>query len=189
MVHFATTNQGKAKTLKEVLGKHGIRLIHHNIELTEQRGESLRAIATNKVLEAYERIEKQVLAQDSGFYLAAWNGWPGTQVNPVLRDLGLEGILKLVHGKSRECEFRSCLAYYDGKDDLEIFESVTKGTLAESPRGENENNAWSVLFRIFVPAGHTKTLAEMTPAEFKAWQDSRSADSATAKFVRWFKQK
>lgn len=43
------------------------------------------------------------------------NGFPRAYVNHALDTIGIEGILKLMKGvANRYCEFRSCLAFYDG---------------------------------------------------------------------------
>ena len=45
----------------------------------------------------------------------------------MLETIGIKGLLKLMDGvEDRYCEFRSCLAYYDGVD-MKFFESKSPG--------------------------------------------------------------
>lgn len=187
-VYFATTNKGKIKSVSTVLCKYRIKVIHQNIELSEPRTDDLREIAIQKVLAAYEEIKKPVIAQDSGFYIHSLNGFPKSFVNFVLETIGIKGILKLTEDKPRECEFRNCLAYYDGtlKEPI-LFESDVRGILTKSPRGEVKDYFWSDLFLVFVPDGENKTLAEMTWKEYQKWRNKRLLKhSFITKFAKWF---
>lgn len=187
-IYFATKNKGKVRSVSTGLSKYGIEVIHKNIELPEPRTDNLREIAIQKVMAAYKKLRKPVIAQDSGFYVHSLNGFPKSFVNFVLETIGIEGILKLIEDKPRECKFRSCLAYYD-KDLKEpvLFESDVKGVLVKSPRGEIRDYFWSDLFLVFVPDGETKTLAEMTWEEYEEWRKKRLLKhSFITKFAKWF---
>lgn len=185
-VHFATTNKGKVDSLRSVLSPHGIEVIHENVFLDEPRTDDLQLIARQKVTAAFDLLHKPVVAQDAGFYIHSLNGFPKAFVNFTLETIGVDGILKLVEGKSRECEFRNCLAYLDA--DLEepvLFTSTTTGFLAESARGEIPANAWSSLWLIFTPTGKTQTLAEMSQADYQAWRATVHQNSYGSKFAKW----
>lgn len=188
-VYFATTNKGKIKSVSTVLSKHGIKVTHKDIELPEPRTDNLREIAIQKVLAAYKEIGKPVIAQDSGFYIHSLNGFPKSFVNFALETIGIEGILRLIEDKPRECEFRSCLAYYDENlKEPTLFESDVRGILTNSPRGEVKDYFWSDLFLVFVPDGENKTLAEMTWDEYQEWREKRLfKHSFITKFAKWFK--
>lgn len=187
-IYFTTTNRGKVSSLNDVLSKYGIKMIHKDIELPESRTENLREIAIQKVMAAYKEIGKPVIAQDSGFYIHSLNGFPKSFVNFALKTIKIKGILKLVENKSRKCEFRNCLAYYDGKlKKPTLFESNVKGVLAESPKGKIRDYFWSDLFVVFIPDGETKTLAEMTRKEYQKWREKRLLKhSFITKFAKWF---
>ncbi len=205
-IHFATKNPAKVASLNVAFKNYDIRVIHSPLDLPEP-GDALLAggkeaiqqllslthdktqlqeIAEGKVLAAYGQIQKPCIALDSGFYIHSLNGFPGAYVNVALtsEDCGIYGILKLISGKARECEFSNCLAYYDGKEVM-YFESAVGGILANAPRGEEKKRSWSVLAMIFIPEGETKTLAEMTDAEYEQWRNKRRDFFAT-KFAGWF---
>ena len=134
-VYFATRNKGKVDSLRSFLSKYGIEVIQVPFSIREPRTDDLEEIARQKVLTAYEKIGKACIALDSGFYIHSLNGFPKTYVNFVLKTIGIEGILKLVEGKERKCEFRNCLAYMDDSlEEPKFFKLKVRGSLSEGPR-------------------------------------------------------
>lgn len=189
-IYFATKNKGKVNSVSNTLSKYGIEVIHYPLELPEPRSDDLREIAKEKVLFAYKKIGKPCIALDSGFYIHSLNGFPKTFVNFVLETIGIEGILKLVDGKLRDCEFRNCLAYLDETlSEPVYFESSVEGSLSDFPRGKMRDYYWSKLFLVFIPKDSDKTLAEMTYEEYQKWRAQRYKDSFATKFAEWIFRK
>jgi len=185
-IYFATTNKGKVNSVSNALSKYGIEVVHYPLELPEPRSDNLREIAKQKVLFTYEKIGKPCVALDSGFYVHSLNGFPKAFVNFALETIGIEGILKLVDGKPRDCEFRNYLAYLDETlSEPAYFESNVDGLLSDFPRGEMRDYYWSKLFLVFVPRSANKTLAEMTFDEYQEWRNQRYKDSFATKFAEW----
>ncbi len=186
-IYFATRNKGKVNSVKESLSKYNIEIIHVSLDLPEPRTDDLQKIAKEKVLFAYEQIKRPCIALDAGFYIHSLKGFPKAFVNFALETIGIEGILKLVEGKSSECEFRNCLAYIDEKSFPEphYFESKTEGTLTETKKGKERDYYWSELFFVFIPKESNKTLAEMTIEEYKRWREERIWHSFATKFAEW----
>jgi len=189
-IYFATTNRGKVNSVNNALSKYGIEVVHYPLELPEPRSDNLKEIAKEKVLFAYEKIGKPCIALDSGFYVHSLNGFPRAFVNFALETIGIEGILRLVDGKPRDCEFRNCLAYLDETlSEPSYFESNVDGLLSDFPRGEMRDYYWSKLFLVFIPKDANKTLAEMTFEEYQEWRNQRYKDSFATKFAEWISQK
>ena len=189
-IYFATTNKGKVNSVSTALSKHGIEVIHYPLELPEPRSDDLREIVREKVLFAYGKIRRPCIALDSGFYVNSLNGFPKAYVNFALGTIGIDGILKLVDGKPRDCEFRNCLAYLDATlSEPVYFESNVEGLLSDFPRGEMQDYYWSELFLVFIPKGASKTLAEMTFEEYQEWRNQRYKDSFATKFAEWISQR
>lgn len=185
-IYFATKNKGKVYSVSNVLLKYGIKVVHYPLDLPEPRTDDLKAIAKEKILFAYQKIKKPCIVIDSGFFVPALSGFPKTYVNFVLETIGIEGILKLVEKKKRECEFRNCLAYLDESlSEPVYFQSSIKGLLSNFPRGKIKEHHWSKLFLIFVPKGFKKTLAEMDDKEYKIWSNKIHKNSYLGKFGKW----
>lgn len=188
-LHFATSNAGKFNSLERALAEYApeVRAIQVVMEFDEPRSDDLALIAREKALSAYGRLHRPVVANDAGFYVHSLNGFPKAFVNFCLGTIGTEGILALVSGKARECEFRNVLAYVDGTSGEPVFfESVSPGRLSPEPRGTRKAEQWSDLFLVFIPEGEEKTLAEMSPGEYAGWLERRREDSAMAQFARWY---
>ncbi len=189
-INFATKNKGKVASMKATLSKYNIQTVHYPIEIPELRSEDLRKIAEGKVLHAYKKIKKPCIAIDAGFYIHSLNGYPGTYTNHMLEKLPLEKILRMVEGESRACEFRNCLAYYDGKE-IKFFKSKVEGTLSDKPYGKLKEHSWSKLFLVFMPKSVNKTLAQMSYKEYKKWREKRlkKKNHFAIKFAEWYSKK
>lgn len=189
-IYFATKNSVKARSLGGVLEPRGIEVVHVPLDLPEPRSDDLRTIAREKVLFAYEKIKKPCVALDSGFYIHSLNGFPKAFVNFALETIGIEGIMRLVQGKARECEFRNCLAYMDeGLAEPVYFESKNDGILSDAPAGEVTTYAWSALWVVFMPAGECRTLGEMSDEEYRQWRARRISESYASQFAQWLIQR
>lgn len=186
-VNFATTNKGKIASVQRVCENYGITVVSVRLNLPEPQTTDLREIARVKVLEAHRLTRCPIIAQDTGFFLSAWNDFPGPFVKFALDTMGLEGFMTLAKERSGECEFRECLAFYNeiSSPYPKIFESVIKGTIAPEPRGVLPPDAWSKLWLIFIPEGCTKTIAEMTLNERSEWRQNRGNQS-TQLFAEWY---
>jgi XTP/dITP diphosphohydrolase len=190
-IHYATTNAAKVKSLERELQQYGITVIPHALDLSEPRSSDVETIARVKVQTAFAQIQLPTVALDAGFYVHSLNGFPRAFVNFALETVGIEGILKLVDGKERSCEFRDCLAYLDAREPEPVcFLSRVEGTIANEPRGTMQPHLWSKLSLIFIPQGSDLTLAEMSYDAYHAWRKvAREATSAQGQFGRWYVNK
>jgi len=194
-IYFATQNQGKVNSLRrEVERLNNLLIFMAPFDIPEPRGEDVKEIALAKVRYAKGIITRAaVIALDAGFYIDCLDGYPGALVNPILKNkkIGVLGLLKLAEAANdRGCAFKECLAFFDQKIAREPlpFVAEMKGELAREIRGEYiQGTHWSELATVFVPEGYQKTLAEMTPAEYKEWRGERDL-SASSKFVDWLSQ-
>ena len=177
-VFFATRNNGKVDYVKKVThGLDGLTIVQYPLSLPETQSCDVEKVASDKVKFAFNEInnsrEKKVpcIALDSGLYIAAFNGWPGTLIKSTLDAIKVEGLLKLVQGKPRECEIKPCLAYWDGNlSEPLTFPATIKGKITEEPKGETKLYHWSDFARIFIPEGFFITEAEMNIDTYEGWR-------------------
>lgn len=180
---FSTTNNGKFNSLQKVFNEYNIKLIQEELKLYEIQSSNVQEIAANKVKQAYERVQKPCIAQDTGFFIDALDGFPGPYVKYALSRLGVDGFLKLRNANNPHCRFIEALVYHDGIT-LKIFTAPIVGTMSESSRGRARDGAWSGLWHIFIPEGCNKTIAEMTEDEHNAWRAIRK-ESAIVACAKW----
>jgi XTP/dITP diphosphohydrolase len=188
-LHFATTNKGKIVSLKRDLSGLDVELVPIGMDIPEIRADETPEIARRKVEYAYYHLKQPCIAQDGGFYIPSLNGFPKAYVNFAISTIGLEGLLKLVEGKDRHCEFRDTLAFMDAQmNEPMLFTAVTRGMLADTPRGELKQYHWGELHKVFIPESQIKTFTEMTEAEMDSWRAGRYEDWCGRQFARWLKR-
>lgn len=120
---FVTHNKGKAKSAEKYFDN--IKFSTYNFELDEPRSDDIKEIATAKVKQAYEIVNKPCIALDTDFRIDELNGFPRAFVNFSLDTIGIDGILKLMENKeNRRCAFNECLAYHDGKKYIIFLENI-----------------------------------------------------------------
>ena len=158
-LHFniATSNIHKVKEFSVALSSLNICVRKVALDLVEPQANTLEEVAKFKARQAYEKIKKPVLVEDSGLFIHALNGFPGVYSSYVFKTIGNEGILKLMEGKeNREATFKSVVALALGKNDIKLFVGECNGMISEKARGK----AGFGFDPIFIPAGHDKTFAE-----------------------------
>lgn len=188
-IYFASKNTGKMLSLARDLLGMDVEIIQTPLDIPESRSSDVQKVARKKVAIAYEMMREPILAQDSGFFIDFLGGFPGAYVNYVLETIGIEGLLTLTRDKSKECEFRECLAYLDETLSEPVsFTASVRGTLSDEPRGIVQKHHWSPLSLVFIPQGLRNTLAEMSYEEYLEWHQEARTNSASNQFARWLKK-
>lgn len=185
---YATTNQGKVISLETQLTPYGFTVRQAPLDIPEPRSSDVEEIAAAKARYAFSHLKRPVVALDAGFYIDELKGFPRAYVNFALDTIGLGGILKLVDGRSRACEFRHCLAYMEASlPEPMLFTDHVRGELANAKRGTLQAHHWSVLSLVFIPAGTSRTLAELSFDEYQNWRArDKDRNHYSKQFAEWF---
>ncbi len=167
----ATHNAGKAREIAELLEPYNVERVYTAGELglpePVEDGATFVDNAIIKALSAAKGSGKVALADDSGLAVTALGGDPGIY---SARWGGEEKDFDLAMGKvndalgegaDRSAAFicALCLAWPDGY--TQVFEGRVEGSITWPMRGDKGFG----YDPIFVPEGHTRTFAEMKPAE------------------------
>ncbi|HLE07208.1 MAG TPA: non-canonical purine NTP pyrophosphatase [archaeon] len=185
-IYFATSNKGKFNFVAGGLLKNEIEAVQVSLEIPEPRSDDVRQIVKEKVLFAYGKLKKPCIAMDGGFFVYSLNGFPKAFVNFVLETIEVDGILKLVDGKPRGCEFRNCIAYMDKKLKKPMFfEHRAIGTLSRKSRGKMQPHMMSPLSLYFIPESQKKTIAQMS---FEENQKVVGWDIIVSRLARFLKK-
>ena len=128
---FVTTNKGKLATAQKYFNKD-VKIVYCDYEIEEPNINDIEVIATHKVTEAFKLVNKPCISLDAGFYIPNYPGnpnFPGAfPKRELLNKIGIDGLLKNMKDvKNRECYFKECLAYFDGKQ-LKTFYGYVRGT-------------------------------------------------------------
>ncbi|MGD9396008.1 MAG: XTP/dITP diphosphatase [Candidatus Thorarchaeota archaeon] len=176
---LVTQNQHKLKELRPLFKRYSVEFDITDLEKHEIRSENIEEIARIAAKIAFEALQKPVVVDDTGFFVDALNGFPGSYAGIVLKMIGYEGILRLMHNiEERSSKFMTAVGYCNG-NHLESFVGTMLGSVAFKPAGEGGFG----YDPIFLPTGFPKTYAELTLDE-KVSISHRT--QAFEKFLQWY---
>ncbi len=187
---YMTTNRGKYLRVQKLGIENNLEIEEYVDEIDELEVSDVSEVSKDKAIKAYNKLLKPVFVEDSGFYINGYpnkKNYPGTLVKRSGISTNIEQLLETMKEvENRDCEFISCVTYYDG-EEIKQFISSSKGVLTTEIRGEITENARSRLWQVFIPEGYEKTLAEMTDEERK--RRSAKTNSAFQQFIDWYVNK
>jgi XTP/dITP diphosphohydrolase len=176
---LVTQNEHKLKELTPLFKKYNVDFETTTHEKYEIRSDNIEEIARVAAKVAFETIGKPVVLDDTGFFVEALNGFPGSYAGIVLGFLGYGGILQLMRDKTeRKSKFMTAVGYFDGQR-LESFVGTMSGNVAHEAGGIGGFG----YDPIFIPEGQAKTYAELT---FDEKISISHRTQAFEEFLRWY---
>jgi non-canonical purine NTP pyrophosphatase (RdgB/HAM1 family) len=183
-IAFVTGNPGKLAEARRIwvggpAGEAGPRLEAVALELPEIQSLDLLEVLRAKGEEAWRRLRRPLVVEETGFEIDAFGGFPGPLVKWMLQALGPEGMARAAlavaerEGRTGSAVARCMTLYRDAEREL-VGEGAERGTLVLPPRGD-QGFGWDP---VFLPEGESRTYGEL-PAEDKdrighrgkAWRD------------------
>ena len=174
---FVSSNNHKFTEAQRILSNLGLEISLFKTTLEEIQSNSLGEIAKRKALDAYSKVQKPVIIEDDGLFIDSLDGFPGPYSSYVYDTIGNKGIMSLLEKiELRTAQFVAIIAYCNGVDDVQLFESSIPGKISLSI----EEGGWGY-DPIFIPDGESKTYANVSD------KDKFSHRSASLKkFSDWF---
>ncbi|MER2996214.1 non-canonical purine NTP diphosphatase [Pontibacter populi] len=169
---FATNNRNKIAEVSQMLeGKYKLLSLEDigcNEELAEDQ-DTLEGNSRQKANYVWANYNVNCFADDTGLEVDAICGEPGVYsarfAGPQRSDT--DNINKLLHvlegQENRRARFRTSITLYLDNQEYQ-FEGIVNGTIATEYKG-NKGFGYDP---IFIPEGHEKTFAEMSPEEKNA---------------------
>jgi non-canonical purine NTP pyrophosphatase (RdgB/HAM1 family) len=153
---FVTGNPAKLEEARRIVGSG---LEGAELDLPEMQSLDLMAVLRAKGEEAWRRLARPLVVEETGLELAALGGFPGPLVRWMLEAVGPRGIARtaLALGEARATA-RCGLLYRDGQRQVEAA-GEARGRLVLPPRGAG-GFGWDP---VFVPEGEERTYAELPP--------------------------
>ena len=174
-----TQNQHKLTELRPLFERFGVSFETTSVEKFEIRADDVEAVAHKAAIAAYNALKRPVVLDDSGLFVDALNGFPGTYSAYVLKAIGNAGILRLMNNiDERTAKFVTAVGYAAG-DAIQTFVGVMPGYITRTPAGE-EGFGYDP---IFIPQGETRTYAQLSLSE-KVNISHRT--KAFRKFLNWY---
>nr|QZA75463.1 polyprotein [Ugandan cassava brown streak virus] len=156
-VTFVTGNLGKLAEVKSILGIASD-VIAKNIDLPEVQG-TPDEIVRKKAQLAVKMTNSPVLVEDTCLCFNAFNGLPGPYIKWFLKELGLDGVVRMLSAFGDKSAYALCTFAYVHNElsDPVVFKGVVNGEIVP-PRGDN-GFGWDPIFK---PDGCGCTFAEMS---------------------------
>ncbi len=155
---LVTGNRNKLAEAERILG---FRPDAHELDLPEIQSLDLREVLHEKGREAWQRLQRPVVVEETGLELDALNGFPGPLVKWMLDAVGAEGIARTAHALGDPRATARCLLLFQDGEDTVMGEGAAPGFLVTEPRGPH-GFGWDPVFK---PEGRDETYAELSPAE------------------------
>jgi S-adenosylmethionine:tRNA ribosyltransferase-isomerase len=191
IINFVTGNAGKVKTMQSHIKKYGFEVIQTKLSLVEPQAPNAEAVALSKAMQAFKTLKQPVVVEDSSFHVDELKGFPGPYIKYILQTLGVEGILNLTKNlKDRTCRFTSALAYIDSDGVPRTFvQKGDAGKLDTKVDKTPSDEAWSDLWRIFIPVGFKKPLTGLSKKERDVLSKKWEKESVFSQFASWLNEK
>lgn len=161
-INYVTGNKGKVKLARMIFKDMDVEIIQCDIETPEIQDLDCKVVAAASAKYAAGKLGKPVLKNDSGLFIEALNGFPGALAKYTEPTIKRDGYIRLMEGiENRRCYWSEALAYAMPGEEPVVFESLSYGSIAKSPRG----NRGDEFDYIFIPEGSARTFAEMSVDE------------------------
>ncbi|MBE6153519.1 MAG: non-canonical purine NTP pyrophosphatase [Firmicutes bacterium] len=169
-ITYVTGNWAKVASAKQALDPLGYEINNIKLDTIEIQSDDVEEVSKYSAKWASEKLKCSVLTNDSGLFVEALNGFPGTYTRYVEETIGEDGLLKLLEGiENRKAYFKEVLAYCEYGKEPVIFSNITNGTITKEKHGEY---GWSWDF-VFMPDGETQTLGCFPDDErWKFWSQA-----------------
>lgn len=152
---LVTGNPGKLREARRLMGGRDLEAVA--VDLPEIQSLDMREVLEAKAEEAWRRLRRPLVVEDTGLELDCMAGFPGPLVKWMLEAIGPEGIARtaLALGDPRATA-RCLLVFRDGTRDV-VAEGATHGKLVLPGRG-GAGFGWDPVFE---PDGEGLTYGEL----------------------------
>jgi len=167
IIYFITGNVNKFEEVSKIFLKEDINheLLQKDIETVEIQADNIKDVALFKLNSVKEKIKGSFFIEDAGFFVdLPLNGFPGVYSSYVMKTIGNEGILDLIHDfNNTKAHFSAVIAlYYEPLNEIYTFEGEVIGKVSQAIRG---NHGFG-FDPIFIPDEFPEnTFAELTMSE------------------------
>ncbi len=183
IVSLVSGNKHKFEEIRKILVPFGIRLEWIKASLSEPEGLSLEETAREKARQAFKIAKAPVIAEDTGVFFEAFENFPGSKAKRVWEEIGFEGLLGKVKGKSRKARFETIICYTANGKEFHCFKGKLKGTLTSKVHDlEKDVLPYE---KIFIPAGLNTSMSSISRGEKNRFSHRAIA---AKKFAEWLKQ-
>ncbi len=151
---LVTGNPGKRREAERLLGG---RIETVDLDLPEIQSDDLHQVLLAKGEEAWRRVGRPLVVEETGLELDALGGFPGPLVKWMLGRIGADGIARTALALGDPGVVARCALLFRDERGSVTAEGTTRGDLVLPPRGDG-GFGWDP---VFVPEGETRSYAEL----------------------------
>ena len=156
-LYLISSNRFKINEVKNILESDKISVIAVSQKIHEIQSENMIEIVKSKATEAFKRIRRPLLVEQTGLLIKDFGNLPGGLTQIFWDSLQADKFGEIFSNVgTAEVTAKTVLGFCDGRK-IHIFEGTVKGTIISPPRG-NRDFQWDCVFQ---PEGYEETFAEM----------------------------
>jgi len=177
---FVTGNPHKVKEATDIMSPLGVKIEQNNCGYPELQEDTLEAIAGFGAKWAANKLNCEVMVDDSGIFIDALSGFPGPYSAYVARTIGNGRILKLLEGETnRSASLKCAIGYCRPGEEPVVFKGEVEGRIAKNIRGKL-GFGYDPIFEV----------GRLTFGEMADEEKNRISHRyrALAEFARWLKE-
>lgn len=186
-ISFITSNPGKLAEAREFLTPLGFQVENVSLDLIEIQA-SQEEVARAKALEARKTIKGDLVVEDTGFYIDAFNGFLGVLAAPVIKQIHREGFIHIMRGvENRKAYFKAVVSYFPANTLAPLlFTGECHGEVSSQATSSRPRLTYD---SFFIPQGETRTFGEMSIEEKNKYSHRIKAFQKLAQYLKESEQK
>ncbi len=124
-----------------------------------------------------------MVVEDTGFYIDAYNGFPGVLAAPVIRQIHRAGFIHLMRGvENRKAHFKAIISHLPANsNEPTLFSGECHGEVSLKATSSRPGLTYD---SIFIPDGCEKTFGEMSVTEKNNYSHRRRAFEKLADYLK-----
>lgn len=151
---LVTGNDNKRRETERILGRP---VAVEPLDLPEIQSGDVEEVLREKGREAYRRLRRPVVVEETALALSSMNGFPGPLVKWMLDAIGAEGIARTAIALGDPGATALCALLYVDGERSEMAVGETRGVLTLPPRGD-QGFGWDPVFQ---PEGSDLSYAQL----------------------------
>lgn len=183
-IYFITGNKSKFEEAKLLLKNLNINMVQKDLKLDEIKTLDQEKVLLEKAKQAFKKLNKPVLVDDTAIYFENYENFPGTYTKSLFKSIGFEGVERLLKNVDRKAYFRTLVCYKDSKT-TKIFSGTWNGKIV-AQISKMFNPDWQYN-SVFIPNGFKKPLSEINLEERAKQSHRKKAFDSLIKYLRRIK--
>ena len=134
-----------------------------NVSYEEDHDLGMEEIARQSAKKMSDKLGKPVMVDDTGVFIDHYNNFPGPLAKFAFKNLGYEGLFKLLDGVDPKGHFETAAAYCKPQGEPEVFLGRMEGKFII--KKDLEDAGFMPYMQIFIPTGFDKVISDLNIEE------------------------